>query len=138
MNMGYRIFFSHGGDDTYIVEQFLKPKVETSGASVFLDSGAIEYGQDFRQSILNELAQCDELLVLFTISSLRRPWVLAELGAALIQNKRIVAIRYGPSEIELQDLGLLSLLGTNNLLQLADFDDYIHQLAKRVEKNNHA
>lgn len=28
----YRLFFSHGGDDTYIVEKFLKPKVESSGA----------------------------------------------------------------------------------------------------------
>src|SRR3712207_1180390 len=107
MNMSYRIFFSHGGDDTYIVEHFLKPKVETSGASVFLDSGAIEYGQDFRQVILEELSQCQELLILFTRSSVQRSWVIAELGAALIQNKLIVAIRYGTSEAELQELGVL-------------------------------
>ena len=132
----YRVFLSHGGEDTFIVEQLLKPKVETSGASVFLDAGAIEYGADFRSQILMELAKCDELLVLFTKSSLRRPWVLAEVGATLIQRKRIVAIRYGPSETDLQDLGLLSLLGTNNLLRLDDFDLYISQLASRVEHSN--
>lgn len=93
----YRLFFSHGGDDTYIVENFLKPKVESSGASVFLDAGQIQYGDDFRQMILAELMQCEELLVLFTKSSLRRPWVLAEVGATLIRSKRIVAITYGPS-----------------------------------------
>ena len=132
----YRVFFSHGGDDTYVVKQFLKPKVEGSGAAVFLDAGAIAYGDDFRQLILSELANCDELLVLFTKSSLRRPWVLAEIGATLIRAKRIVAIRYGPSESELQELGVLSLLGTNNLLQMDDFDEYVSQLTSRVEKNN--
>ena len=52
----YRIFFSHGGDDTFIVKEFLKPKVVGSGATVFLDSGQLAYGDDFRQIILTELA----------------------------------------------------------------------------------
>jgi hypothetical protein len=133
----YQVFFSHGGDDTYVVEQFLKPKVEQSGAAVFLDAGAITYGEDFRQTIISELAQCDELLVLFTKSSLRRPWVLAEVGATLIRDKRIVAIRYGPSESELQESGVLSLLGTNHLLQLDEFDDYVLQLTSRVENSTY-
>ena len=129
----YRLFFSHGGDDTYIVEHFLKPKVEGSGAAVFLDAGRIEYGDDFRQLILAELTQCDELLVLFTQSSLRRPWVLAEVGATLIRSRRIVAITYGPTEGELQQLGVLSLIGNSSLLKLEDFDDYVEQLTGRVE-----
>ena len=132
----YRLFFSHGGDDVYVVEHFLKPKVENSGASVFLDAGQIQYGDDFRQAILAELAQCEELLVLFTRSSLRRPWVLAEVGATLIRSKRIVAITYGPTEGELQELGVLSLLGTKNLLKLEDFDSYVNQLHARVKAHN--
>ena len=132
----YRLFFSHGGDDTYIVEQFLKPKVEGSGAAVFLDTGRIEYGDDFRQLILAELAQCDELLVLITQSSLRRPWVWAEIGATLIRGRRIVAITYGPTEVELQQLGVLSLIGNSSLLKLEDFDDYVKQLQGRVEAHN--
>ena len=63
--MAYRIFFSHGGEDTYIV-QLLGPKVETSGATVFLDAGLIKYGDDFRKKIFAELNECDELLVLLT------------------------------------------------------------------------
>lgn len=136
MSEPYRLFFSHGSEDTYMVENFLKPKVEASGAKVFLDAGKIEYGDDFREIILSELAICDELLVLFTKSSLKRPWVIAEVGATLIRNKRIVAVRYGPSESELQELGLLSLLGTKSLLKLDDFDMYIKQLTTRVERNN--
>jgi len=133
----YRLFFSHGGDDTYIVEEFLKPKVEDSGATVFLDAGRLEYGDDFRQLILAELAQCDELLVLFTPSSLRRPWVLAEVGATLIRNRRVVAIMYGPTESDLQSLGVLSLIGNSSLLlQLEKFDEYVQQLRGRVEAHN--
>lgn len=132
----YHLFFSHGGDDTYVVEHFLKPKIESSGASVFLDAGRIQYGDDFRQMILSELAQCEELLVLFTRSSLRRPWVLAEVGATLIRSKRIVAITYGPTEGELQELGVLSLLGTKSLLKLEDFDNYVIQLHARVKAHN--
>ena len=134
----YKIFFSHGGDDTFIVKEFLKPKVENSGASVFLDAGRIEYGEDFRQTILKELGSCDELLVLFTPSSIQRPWVIAEIGAILIREKRVVAIRYGPSEEQLHTLGLMSLLGTRSLLRMEDFDEYVKQLSRRVQENGHA
>ena len=134
MDSSYRIFFSHGGEDKYVVEHFLKPKIESSGAAVFLDAGEIEYGDDFRELILGELRKCDELLVLLTKSSLQRPWVLAEVGATLIRDKRIIAVRYGPSESELQELGVLSLLGTKSLLQLEDFDEYVTQLMSRVEE----
>jgi len=131
----YRLFFSHGGDDTFIVKEFLKPMVESSGANVFLDAGRLDYGDDFRETIFVELAQADELLVLLTPSSIRRPWVIAEIGAMLVRGKRVVALRYGPSESELQELGILSLLGTKTLLRMDDFDNYVVQLKRRVTRN---
>jgi TIR domain len=134
----YRIFFSHGGDDTFIVKEFLRPKVESSGASVFVDAGRIEYGDDFREVIFKELSRCDELLVLLTPSSLQRPWVIAEIGAILVRGKRVVAIRYGPTESELQNLGVLSPLGTKSLLRMDDFDEYVKQLTRRVAEYHHA
>lgn len=77
-----------------------------------------------------------KLLVLLTRSALRRPWVLAEVGAALILQKRIVAVRYGLTNGALQELGILSLLGTRSLLRIEDFDDYVQQLQRRVEGRN--
>jgi hypothetical protein len=130
--MGYRIFFSHGGDDTYIAQSFLKPKLLGSGAHVFIDAGKIEYGDNFHSRILNELATCDELLAFFTHSSLKRPWIFAEVGATLIRHKRVVALVYGPTSDDLHELGILSLLGTNHILKLDDFDQYLDQLAVRV------
>jgi hypothetical protein len=136
--MPYRVFFSHGGDDTYVVEEFLKPKVESSGATVFVDSGTIDFGDDFRKVILAQLSSFDELLVLLTPSSLRRPWVFAEVAAAVFREKRIVAVTYGPTESELQALGVLSLLGTKTLLKMNEFDKYVMQLAARVKANGDA
>ena len=92
----YRLFFSHGGDDTYIVREFLRPKVESSGATVFVDDGCLEFGDDFRDIILRELASADEILVLLTHSSIKRPWVFAEIGAMFVRGKRVVAVRDGP------------------------------------------
>ena len=132
----YRLFFSHGGDDTFIVKEFLRPKVESSGAEVFLDAGRVDYGDDFRETIFFELTRSDELLVLLTPSSIRRPWVTAEIGAMLVREKRVVAVRYGPSESELQELGILSLLGAKTLLRMEDLDEYVIQLGRRVIGRN--
>ena len=136
MSDGYRVFFSHGSEDTYIVHKYLKPDVEKSGALVFLDKGNILYGDDFRDTILIELDRCDELLVLLTKSSLRRPWVIAEVGATIIRKRRIVAVRYGPTESELQELGILSILGNHSLLLMDDFEEYVKQLTIRVRAHN--
>jgi hypothetical protein len=133
----YRLFFSHGGDDTGIVESFFKPQLESSGAVVFVDAGSIEYGDDFRKCILSELARCHELLVFLTQAAVRRPWVMAEVGAVLVRKKRIIALTYGPDESKLQKLGILSLLGTTRLLQIEKFDRYVIQVQRRVEAHNH-
>lgn len=136
MGVPYRVFFSHAGEDKYVVDDWLKPKVEATGAYVFLDIREIQYGDNFRETIFSELRQCDELLVLLTKSALRRPWIFAEIGAAIMGDKRIVAVRYGVLETELQESGVMSLIGSTNLLQLKgnDFEEYVSQLKLRVEE----
>ncbi|HMW57738.1 MAG TPA: toll/interleukin-1 receptor domain-containing protein [Burkholderiaceae bacterium] len=128
----YRLFLSHGGDDTFIVKEFLRPMIDSSGATVFLDAGQLAYGDDFRETILNELGSSDEILVFLTPSSTKRPWVFAEIGAMLVRGKRIVALRYGPTESELQEIGVLSLLGTKTLLRMEDLEEYVRQLKSRT------
>lgn len=132
----YRLFFSHGGEDAFLA-QALESDIRSSGAIVFLDNAELEYGDNFREKIFDELVKADELLVLLTESSIRRVWVIAELGATLIRDKRVVAIRYGPSEARLQKLGVLSLLGPNQLLSLnrPAIAKYVSELARRVKEN---
>lgn len=136
--MPYKVFISHGSDDAFVVNESIVPRVAGSGAEVFVDEGRIEFGDDFRARILTELSEMDELLVLLTVSSIERPWVFAEIGAAASAGRRIVPIRYGPRDDQLQALGVLSLLGHALLLELNDLDRYADQLAARVEERANA
>ena len=129
----YSVFLSHGSGDKYIVSRFIKPRIESVGARVFLDEGGIEYGEDFRKKIFAELVLSSEIVVFFTPTSINRPWVFAEVGASLIQDKRVIAIHYLPDEIELQKKGIFSLLGTTKVLPFDELDNYLAELKKRVE-----
>lgn len=130
--MPYNLFISHGSEDTYLVERLLVPALVPTGASIFVDSGAIEIGQDFRTKIFESLRNTNELLVLLTVSALERPWVFAEIGMCAVSEKAIVAIRYGPTEAQLQELGVTSLLGHVKPITLDELDTYAEQLTIRV------
>lgn len=129
----YRVFLSHGGGDKYVAKRVMAPQMEQAGASVFLDLVEVSYGANFRDQIFRELEQSHELCILFTPTSVLRPWVFAELGAAIARGLLIVAVVYGVSEQELQAKGILSLLGTNNYLLMDDLDSYLEQLRHRVK-----
>jgi hypothetical protein len=129
----YRVFFSHGGEDSFMVEDYFGPKIRASGAEVFIDNGEILYGDDFREQVFQQLQKCDEFLILLTPSSVQRPWIFAELGASIVRGVRVVAIRYGVSEEDLRSLGVLSILGTSKLLLPQDTARYVDQLRDRVK-----
>jgi predicted RNase H-related nuclease YkuK (DUF458 family) len=130
----YKVFISHGSGDNFIVQDSLVPRLEQSGAEVFIDDGNIDFGADFRERIVSELHRSQELLVFLTVTSMKRPWVMAEIGAAIMRNMHIVALTYGPSESDLQSLGILSLLGHVRPVPLdrAPLEGYIKQLTQRV------
>jgi TIR domain len=134
----YGVFISHGSGDTFIVQESLVPRVKQSGANVFIDDGNIDFGVNFRDRIISELQASNELLVFLTMASIQRPWVMAEIGAAIMRKIHVVAVTYGPSESELQRLGIISLLGHIKPVPLehAPIEDYIKQLTQRVA--NHA
>lgn len=127
----YRVFFSHGGADGFIVKH-VEPKLVETGATVFVDRGQIKYGDDFRETIFEELKVCQELLLLITPTSVSRPWIFAELGVAISRGARVVAVLYGVPEHELQSKGVLSLLGTSHYVELNDIEEYYIELAERV------
>ena len=134
--MTYRLFLSHGSADAYIVDQLIEPKLAASGADVFTDRGGIDYGEDFRKTLFSELERMHELVVFLTKSSIQRPWVAAEIGVAAVRNRRVIPVLYGTNASELQQLGILSLLGSVMPLELDDLDDYVVELTNRVAANN--
>ena len=103
---------------------------------MFTDRGGIDYGEDFRKTLFSELERMHELFVFLTKSSIQRPWVAAEIGVAAVRNTRVIPVLYGTNRSELQQLGILSLLGTVMPLELDDLDDYVVELTNRVAAAN--
>jgi len=130
----YRVFLSHGGGDSFIVKH-ITPELEATGASVFVDKGEIKYGDNFRKRIFDELAVCDELLIIVTPTSVHRPWIFAELGVAISRQVRIVMVIYGVPEAELHSKGILSLVGHHHYVELSYIESYYEELRVRIEGN---
>ena len=134
----YRIFVSHGSDDSWIAAQIAK-RAQELGADTFLDETNIPKGAKFKQIIHREIAQSDEVVALFTPWSSKRSWVWIEIGAAWGQNKPVVAVFYG---MELKDLDAngqgKGILEDINVLRLNDIEQYFTQLASRVNGATHA
>jgi hypothetical protein len=126
----YRVFISHGSPDRWIAKQIRK-LLQTNSVSCFLDDADINIGDNFRTAILHELQVCNEVLVLLTPGSLNRAWVFAEIGAAILSEKRVVAIRYGVTMEELHDRGVVSLVGDVALTDLDHLDEYVAAVVLR-------
>lgn len=136
-NGTYRVFISHGSADGILVTDLIAPRVIDAGANVFVDSINVEFGGDYHDKIFAELEHCHELCVLLTPTSVLRPWVFAEIGAAILRKLWVVAIVYGVSEAKLQAKGITSLLGTHRPLALDDMPRYIDELRRRIASHRH-
>lgn len=132
----YRVFLSHGGGDTFIARELFAPRIRDTGATVFLDAVELDGGDNFRAEIFVELNCAHELVVLITKTSILRPWIFAEIGAAITRGIRIVPFVYGPRESDLSRLGVSSLLGTIKMLKYEseDLASYLRQLSRRVSE----
>jgi len=134
----YKVFLSHGSQDTHLVTTRVLPAIRAAGADTFLDEYRIAYGDDFRAIILRELEACNEIVVVLTATSMSRPWVCAEIGGSLVKCKFIVPMTHGVTEAAMAGAGVLSLVGTTNLLKLGarTLERFEAQLRLRVR--NHA
>ncbi len=131
--MGYTIFISHASSDKWVARQFAK-EVEAKGAEFFLDSAAIETGDEFDEELRLGLDRADELLVLLTPAALERPYVWIEIGVAWSQGKRIVGILYGLTTSDLAGhAGAPAFMKGILLRDINDFDEYLEELRRRLD-----
>lgn len=131
--MAYTVFISHASRDKWVAGQIAK-ELDAVGAGVFLDSRAIETGDQFDEELKQALHDADELLVLLTPAALERPYVWIELGAAWLQAKRIIGILHGmtTSELAARD-GTPAFLTGVHLRDINELDEYLGELAARLE-----
>jgi hypothetical protein len=128
--VGYRVFLSHSHKDRWIarqcarlIEEAAKPIVH-----VFFDDKDIEGGESIPDSVRTGIEKCDEFVVLMSRYSISSTWVLAEMGAAWVLRKPIIAIvdKIGPKELP-------DIVGYYKAIDLNDFDQYIEQISKRAK-----
>ncbi|HEV2706256.1 MAG TPA: toll/interleukin-1 receptor domain-containing protein [Pyrinomonadaceae bacterium] len=128
----YQIFISHSGLDTWVAKQ-IEAHARNAGASTFLDDSDIDVGDDFEAIILKELQKSEELLVLFTPWSLKRPYVWMEIGAAWGLQKRIIFVLHGTKPEDLSAEGSIpALVKKSNLITLNQLDRYFAELKERL------
>ena len=124
----YRVFVSHATADKWVA-RVICDKIESIGAVTFRDDRDIDGGDDIPDSIREAIERSDEMVVLLTPASVSRPWVLMEVGAAWQRGRgmRIIAVR---QHIEIEPIP--AMLQSKKIVDLNDFDQYLHELEKRV------
>ena len=136
---GFKVFVSHGAEDSWVAQQMGRRIREDCGASTFLDVDDVASGDNFKQRIHAELREAEELVALFTPWSARRSWVWIEVGAAWVQEKRVVAVLHGLSVAQFEEIaGGKAVFEDLHILQLNHFDRYLTELRARVLEANNA
>jgi hypothetical protein len=126
------VFVSHASADTWVARQIAR-EVSVAGAQPFLDEADVDVGAEFEEDIRNFLDQADELVVLFTLWALQRPYVWAEIGAAWIRRIPIVVVLHGLSTTDFQTLPHAPVfLKKRDIILLNNIDEYFTQLTVRV------
>jgi hypothetical protein len=96
----------------------------------FLDEKDIEYGGSIPEEIRQQIRDCGELVVLLSEYSVDRPWVLIEIGAAWVLEKRIVAVMDKLSPDQMPDV-----IAPFRGVDLNEIQDYVNELVGRVAAN---
>ena len=97
-----------------------------------MDEAEISVGADFEEDILAFLNKADELVILLTPWSLKRPYVWAEVGASWARGIPIIVLLLGLSTAEFQAKpGVPVFLKKRNLIQLNEIDTYLKELKQR-------
>jgi hypothetical protein len=136
--MRWRVFVSHGWADRWVAEQIARRIKDDCRAEVFVDVFDLAKGDDFESRIFGELQHCQELVVLLTPWSVARNWVWVEIGAARALELRIIPILYQVSLEQIdREHGGKTFLGGKNTVEINDLDEYLIELAKRVNLASH-
>ncbi len=128
----YTIFISHSTKDRFIARQvsnLIDDRGRERGLKTFLDEKDIEFGGSIPEEIREAIRGCEELVVLLSEYSVDRPWVLVEIGAAWILEKRIVAVIDKISPDQMPDV-----IASYKAVDLNEVERYIDELVARVEE----
>lgn len=125
----YRVFVSHATYDKWVA-RVLCEKIEQLGVATFRDDRDIAGGDSIPDAIRDAIEACDEILVLLSPDSVKRSWVLFEVGMAFAFRKRSVPLMFHVSSEEIPDL-----IQSDRGYTLENLDDYLADLQRRTTEN---
>jgi hypothetical protein len=128
----YRVFVSHASIDGWVAGQIVA-RIQSCGATTFLDTENIESGDEFEGKIVAAAEDCDELVVLLTPTALERPYVWIEIGMFMRVKKRIVTIVYGITpEALARDTRWPLVIKKSRRVDINDIEVYFRELSGRI------
>ena len=80
-----------------------------------------------------EVGRSDELVALFTPWSIQRNWVWVEIGAAWVNQKRVVIVLYQVTLNDLDTGGDRAVLNDLNLVEINEIERYFQEVRSRVK-----
>jgi hypothetical protein len=128
----YFVFISHSSKDTFIAKQLdklIREKCRKYNVKTFLDERDIKGGDQISDTIKSNIEACDEFLVLISRYSVDSSWVLLEIGAAWMGNKRIVPIvdKVTPEEMP-------HIIVQHKAIDLNEFEKYLDEIVERAKR----
>jgi hypothetical protein len=122
----YRVFISHATYDKWTAT-VLCEKIEETGARAFRDDRDIAGGEVIPGAIIDAISDCRELVVLLTPESVKRTWVIAEIGIALGARRRIVPLLH-----HIESSQIPEIIRDRKGYDLNDLDKYLTELRQRI------
>jgi hypothetical protein len=125
------VFISHAHEDNETARGLTK-ELNRKGFSVWFDERELKSGEAWEQQIKDAISGCNALLLLVSKKTMLSNIVLAEVGMALGQGKRVI-----PIMVEDQDEQVRAKVFENFDLS-GNFEDGLHELAKVLQKGRQA
>lgn len=126
----YLVFISHASEDTWIATQMarrIEERTAQNGVEVFIDELSLKGGDRFRTEIKTALRECNEMVVLLSPASVNKQWVILEIGAVAVQEKRITAIM---DKLDYKDIP--DPISDRVAVSLNEFDTFVDELYRRT------
>lgn len=125
-----KVFISYSRDEAWLAGR-MKAELVQLGVHVFTYETNVATGDYIFDKIRENLIECDDFIILLTPTSVTSPWVLVELGGALVLNKRVIAFHTYLKPNEIPD-PITPVMRRH----INDTKPYYDELVTRVEVSN--
>jgi len=127
-----KVFISHASEDKPFVREFAK-RLRDNGVDAWVDEWEILPGDKLIDKIFEQgIGQCDAFIIVLSQNSVKKPWVVEELDAALVkrieQQTRIIPIRIDDCEVPVA----LQATAWINIDPRSNYDAELHKVLSSI------